>query len=179
MKSIIASTVLPDAKPPIAATDSTVRCAEQPQSPVNLSVIGVLKTSNAAREERLVDLLANPAVVGTRRSPGFRPGDPRLPALAIALLQMPATFRTRDAAPVVAGLLGRPTHDYRLNHFRYDLGKLRARGLAERVGVTRRYHLTRIGRIVCRVLEKGRVVKDLIESRARNVARSAPLVRSA
>ena len=146
---------------------------------MSLSVIGVLKTSNAAREERLIDLLAKPVVVGTRRTPGFRPGDPRLPALAIALLQMPATFRTRDAAPVVAGLLGRPTHDYRLNQFRYDLGKLRARGLAERIGTTRRYCLTRIGRIVCRVLEKGRVVKDLIESRARNVAHGTPLVRSA
>ncbi len=42
--------------------------------------------------------------------------------------------------------------DYRLAHCRYDLGKLRARNLAVRIGSSRRYRLTRIGRIVCEAL---------------------------
>jgi len=33
-------------------------------------------------------------------------------------------------------------NDYRLSQLRYDLAKLRAKGMVERLGRTRRYHLT-------------------------------------
>ena len=57
-------------------------------------------------------------------------------------------------------VLGRFSDDYGISHLRYDLGKLRARSLAERIGLTRRYCLTRIGWLVCRVLAERRRTAD-------------------
>lgn len=123
-----------------------------------LSVIGVPPSRTQARKEHLLAMLSRATVVGRRRVPGFRPTDPRLPALAAGLLEMPPEFRTLDAAPVVAAHLGRTPQEYRVSHFRYDLGKLRARHLAERIGSSRRYRLTGIGRIVCHIVAKRRQV---------------------
>ncbi len=109
----------------------------------------------------MISLLAKPAFAGRRRVPGFRPGDPRLSALAIALLEMPSAFQTKHAAPAVATLLGRPSEDYRVTHFRYDLAKLRARQLAVRIGTSRHYRLTKIGRIICETLENGSAAANL------------------
>jgi hypothetical protein len=84
-------------------------------------------------------------VVGTRRVPGLKLEDDRVIRLLEALLH-PGTFvadwTTRE---VHARLLARhrlTETDYRLGQFRYDLGKLRAHGLVERLGTSRRYHLT-------------------------------------
>lgn len=82
--------------------------------------------------------------------------DPRLPALAATVLQMPSRFRTAEPAVAVARRLGRAPDEYRVTHCRYDLGKLRARNLAERIGSSRRYRPTRIGRIVCETLAECR-----------------------
>ena len=125
----------------------------------------LVTASDRAREERLTSLLAKPVLAGKRRIPGFRLGDPRLSALAVALLEMPSTFQTKPAAPAVAALLGRSPEDYRITHFRYDLAKLRARHLAERIRASRRYRLTRNGRFVCEILEKGSVAADLPRAR--------------
>ena len=38
-----------------------------------------------------------------------------------------------------------PADDYRLGQLRYDLSKLRAKGLVERIGKSRRYRLTPLG----------------------------------
>ncbi len=119
-----------------------------------LSVIGVPPSPTRARTERLIALLSKPAFVGRRRVPGFRSADPRLPALAAGLLEAPPEFRTNDAAPLVAAHLNRTPEEYRISHFRYDLGKFRARNLAERIGCSRRYQLTGIGRIVCHIIAK-------------------------
>ncbi len=140
---------------------------------------GPAKTSDRAREERLISLLAKSAFAGRRRIPGFRPGGPRLSALAVALLEMPTTFHTKEAAPVVATLLGRSSEDYRTAHFRYDLRKLRARHLAERIGATRRYRLTRIGRVVCEALETGAVAADLLRARVTTPLQNQPAALSA
>ncbi|MCH8912224.1 MAG: hypothetical protein IIA33_01525 [Planctomycetes bacterium] len=111
-----------------------------------------MQTVDAVLVERVVKDLAKPITVGARRIARFRPGDPRLRVIAAALLQMPATFQTKDAAPTVATLLNRSPNDYRITHFRYDLAKLRARNLAERIGTRHRYRLTDSGRVVCRAL---------------------------
>ncbi|MCH7813858.1 MAG: purine-binding chemotaxis protein CheW [Planctomycetes bacterium] len=117
-------------------------------------VLRIMDPSTAVGNARLFDLLARPAWVGSRRVPGFRSGEPRLFALAEALLQMPATFQTKDANPVVAALLGCSLNDYRITQFRYDLNKFRARHLAERIGRTRRYRLTGVGRAVCEAVRR-------------------------
>lgn len=89
--------------------------------------------------------LAPPVQLGRRRVPGLRLQDDRVLRLLDGLLH-PGTFvadwTSRD---VLARLLERhrlAEADYRLSQLRYDLGKLRAHGLVERIGRTRRYRLT-------------------------------------
>jgi hypothetical protein len=92
--------------------------------------------------------LARPVIVGTRRVPGLKLEDDRVIRLLEALLH-PGTFvadwTTRE---VQARLLTRhrlTESDYRLTQLRYDLGKLRAHHLVERLGTSRRYRLTARG----------------------------------
>ncbi len=94
--------------------------------------------------------LAQPVTVGPtgRRVPGLKLEDDRVIRLLEALLH-PGTFvadwTTRE---VHAALLARhrlAPDDYRLSQLRYDLGKLRAHGLIERIGTSRRYRLTAQG----------------------------------
>lgn len=51
------------------------------------------------------------------------------------------TFPTRDLHAPAAAVLDVTTDQYRLGSLRYDLSKLRAKGLVERVPHTRRYRL--------------------------------------
>jgi DNA-binding transcriptional ArsR family regulator len=89
--------------------------------------------------------LARPVLVGARRVPGLKLEDDRVIRLLEGLLH-PGTFvadwTTRE---VHARLLARhrlTEGDYRPGQLRYDLGKLRAHGLVERRGTSRRYRLT-------------------------------------
>lgn len=89
--------------------------------------------------------LASPIVVGRRRVPGVKLHDDRVIRLLDTLLYnggLLADWTSRDAH---ARLLERhrlKESDYTISQFRYDLRKLRAHGLAERIGRTRRYRLT-------------------------------------
>jgi hypothetical protein len=92
--------------------------------------------------------LSRPVLVGRRRVPGLKLEDDRVIRLLEGLLH-PGTFvadwTTRE---VHARLLTRhrlAEADYRLGQVRYDLGKLRAHGLVERLGTSRRYRLTARG----------------------------------
>jgi DNA-binding transcriptional ArsR family regulator len=92
--------------------------------------------------------LATPTFVGQRRIPGLKLHDDRVIRLLETWLH-PGGFvgdwTTRD---LHARILARHrlTHgDYRLSQLRYDLSKLRAKGLVERVGTSRRYRLTPLG----------------------------------
>ena len=90
-------------------------------------------------------ILARPTRVGARRVPGLKLEDDRVIRLLEGLLH-PGTFVADwTAREVHARLLARhrlTEADYRLGQFRYDLGKLRAHGLVERLGTSRRYRLT-------------------------------------
>jgi len=92
--------------------------------------------------------LTLPRLVGKRRVPGLKLEDDRVIRLLEALLQ-PGTFVADwTSREVHARLLARhrlTDQDYRLAQFRYDLGKLRAHGLVERIGTSRRYRLTARG----------------------------------
>ena len=92
--------------------------------------------------------LAQPVQVGKRRVPGVRLHDDRLIRLLDVLLHPGGFVADWTSRDVLARLLDRhrlTETSYRLSQLRYDLGKLRAHGLVERIGRTRRYRLTARG----------------------------------
>ncbi len=92
--------------------------------------------------------LAKPTLVGQRRVPGLKLHDDRVIRLLETLLH-PAAFArdwtTRELHARVLAQHGLADNDYRLSQLRYDLAKLRAKGLVQRLGRTRRYRLTPTG----------------------------------
>jgi hypothetical protein len=92
--------------------------------------------------------LARPTVIGQRRIPGLKLHDDRVIRLLETVLN-PGGFicnwTTRELHTRVVARHQLPADDYRLSQLRYDLSKLRAKGLVERIGKTRRYRLTPTG----------------------------------
>ncbi len=92
--------------------------------------------------------LAAPTLVGQRRIPGLKLHDDRVIRVLETLLH-PGGFvhdwTTRELHTRVIARHPLTTEDYRLSQLRYDLSKLRAKGLVERIGKTRRYCLTPLG----------------------------------
>jgi hypothetical protein len=85
--------------------------------------------------------------VGTR-IPGLRFGDTRVHALLQALLihrLLPHGFTNRDLRTLIAPLLGTTTEDITAGKMTYDLRRLRAHGLIQRIPRSRRYQLTNTG----------------------------------
>jgi hypothetical protein len=79
------------------------------------------------------------------RIPGLRFADPRAQALLHALLVirlLPRGFANRDLRVLLAPLLGKPPETITAGQMSYDLRRLRAHGLIERIPRTHRYHLT-------------------------------------
>jgi hypothetical protein len=81
-----------------------------------------------------------------RRTPGLKLDDPRLLAVlqaltCFALLAGRGRFRTTDLPATAAEALGKTTESYTLGQRRYDLAKLRGKGLVERVAGTQSYRL--------------------------------------
>jgi len=109
-----------------------------------------------------LERLRQPTVSPTgRRTPGLRLDDVRLLAVwhaltAIIHLVGHGTFRTKDLLDSVRSTLNRP--DYKLSQLRYDLGKLRAKGLVERIPGTQRYRLMaqayRVGVLYCKLYHR-------------------------
>jgi hypothetical protein len=98
--------------------------------------------------QAFTDLTA-PIVTDTgTRIPGLRFGDPRVHALLQALLVhrlLPHGFTNRDLRALIAPLLGSTTEDITAGKMTYDLRRLRAHRLIDRVPRTRRYQLTDTG----------------------------------
>lgn len=91
---------------------------------------------------------------GGRRTPGLKQDDPRLLALMQALVRFAplasgGLFRTSDLHETAAAAQGQTTDGYTLSKLRYDLGKLRAKGLVQKVAGTQNYRLTPEGYRVC------------------------------
>jgi hypothetical protein len=92
--------------------------------------------------------LAAPTRIGQRRIPGLKLHDDRVIRLLETLLHPGGfvrdwTTRELHTRAVARHRLGPDA--YRLTQLRYDLSKLRAKGLVERIGKSRRYCLTPIG----------------------------------
>ena len=64
------------------------------------------------------------------------------------------SFSTAEIHADTAKALGRTTTEYTLASLRYDLSKLRAKGLVERLDKSRRYRLTTAGYRICVVYLK-------------------------
>lgn len=91
---------------------------------------------------------------GGRRTPGIKLDDPRLLALMQALvrfapLAVGGAFRTKDLHHAAAEAQAKTTETYRLAQLRYDLGKLRAKGLVVKIAGTQTYRLTAQGYRLC------------------------------
>lgn len=89
-----------------------------------------------------------------RRTPGLKLDDPRLLAVMQALtcfvhVSRGGRFRTRDLHQGAAQALGLTTATYRLGQLRYDLAKLRAKGLVLKVPKTQIYRLSPQGMRIC------------------------------
>ena len=94
-----------------------------------------------------------------KRIPGLTLDHPRQLALMHALVHFAPvaggdTFITRDLHPRAAAALDATTDQYRLASLRYDLSKLRAKGLVEKVPHSRRYRLLPKGYTICVVFLK-------------------------
>jgi hypothetical protein len=89
-----------------------------------------------------------------KRIPGLKLDHPRQLAVMHALVRFAHitagdTFTTRDLHAPAAAALDVTTDQYRLSALRYDLAKIRAKGLVERVPHSRRYRLLPTGYRIC------------------------------
>jgi hypothetical protein len=103
--------------------------------------------------------LAQPTVLGKRRVPGIKLHDDRVIRLLDTLLHpggLIADWTSRDAYTRIISRHRLAESHYRLSQLRYDLTKLRAKGLVERIGKTRRYRVTVLGLKLGIVLVKAR-----------------------
>ncbi len=94
-----------------------------------------------------------------KRIPGLKLDHPRQLALMHALVRFSHlaaqdSFSTAEVHADTADALDRSTDDYTLASLRYDLSKLRAKGLVERLDKSRRYRLTADGYRICVVYLK-------------------------
>jgi len=104
--------------------------------------------------------LAQPTILPNgKRIPGLKLDHPRQLALMHALLRFSHiaaanTFTTKEIYPQTIDALGSSPADYSLAALRYDLYKLRAKGLVNKVPRSRRYQLTPHGYSLCVVFLK-------------------------
>jgi hypothetical protein len=94
-----------------------------------------------------------------RRIPGLKVDHPRQLALMHSLVRFShlvagGTFTTRELHPHTAQALGCTIADYKLASLRYELSKLRAKGLVEKIPHSQRYRLLPAGYRLCVVYLK-------------------------
>jgi hypothetical protein len=104
--------------------------------------------------------LTEPTITPTgKRIPGLKLDHPRQLALMHALVRFAHiaggnAFTTADLHPHVLAVLGCPVERYTLASLRYDLAKLRAKGLVAKLPRSRRYQLLPQGYSICLIFLK-------------------------
>ncbi|MGH9783436.1 MAG: hypothetical protein ACRD88_04555 [Terriglobia bacterium] len=104
--------------------------------------------------------LSQPTVLPNgKRIPGLKLDHPRQLALMHSLVRFShlaaeGTFTTTELHGPTAEALGKTTAEYKLGSLRYDLSKLRAKGLVEKIPHSRRYRLLPQGYQICLVYLK-------------------------
>ena len=107
-------------------------------------------------EDGALQSLSETTVVGMRRIPGIKIENRRLMAVVQSLphfRNVPAGFTTQSLREHAVAA-HRVQKEYTLSQVRYDVGKLRAKGLIERVPGQHRYRLTCVGLNTCALLTK-------------------------
>jgi hypothetical protein len=92
--------------------------------------------------------LAEPTLIGNRRIPGLKLHDDRVIRLLETLLHpggFVANWTTRELHARILTRHHLAENNYRLSQLRYDMAKLRAKGMVQRLGTRRRYRLTPFG----------------------------------
>jgi len=96
-----------------------------------------------------LDMLTSPVISTTcTRVPGMRFPDPRVQALlaaCCALALRPAGFTSRDLRHYLAPLIGKTPEDMTSGQISYDLRRLRAHQIIERIPHSRSYQVTEDG----------------------------------
>lgn len=104
--------------------------------------------------------LAEPTrLANGKRIPGLKLDHPRQIAVMHALVRFAniaagSTFSTREVYEPALDALGCDPSQYSLASFRYDLSKLRAKGLVEKIPRSRRYRLVGKGYSICVIFLK-------------------------
>jgi hypothetical protein len=104
--------------------------------------------------------LAEPTITPTgKRIPGLKLHHPRQLALMLAVVRFAHiaggnAFTTAELHPRVLAALGCPAERYTLGSLRYDLAKLRAKGLVAKLPNSRRYRLLPQGYSICLIFLK-------------------------
>lgn len=116
----------------------------------NRRLLGVQRLShNPIRAAEAFTAVHAPIVTADgNRIAGLRLGDRRVHALLQALLVFrlqPNGFRNRDIRDLLAGLLGKDTDEITAGQVTYDLRRLRAHGLIERIPGSHRYQTSDTG----------------------------------
>jgi hypothetical protein len=127
--------------------------------------------------------LGQPTILPSgKRLPGLRLDHPRQLAVMHALVRFAhiaagSCFRMPDLPPHVAQALGCSTENYSISSLRYDLAKLRAKGLVEKRPRSRQYRLLPEGYRLCLVFLKlfERVYAPLTAGLLRPVRADAPV----
>jgi hypothetical protein len=107
-------------------------------------------------EDGALESLSETTVVGMRRIPGIKIENRRLMAVVQSLphfCNVAAGFTTQSLREQAVAT-HRVEKEYTLSQVRYDLGKLRAKGLIERLPGQHRYRLTCVGLNTCALLTK-------------------------
>jgi hypothetical protein len=108
---------------------------------------------------QLQDLAKPTHTPSGKRIPGLKLDNPRQLAVMHALVRFAqiaaaGTFSTGEIHPHVTTALGPAVEQYHLGSLRYDLSKLRAKGLVEKLPRSRRYRLPAKGYSVCLIFLK-------------------------
>jgi hypothetical protein len=104
--------------------------------------------------------LAEPTVlVNGKRVPGLKLDHPRLLAVMHAVVRFAHiaagnSFSTKDIHPHAIDALGSTAEKYKFGSLRYDLSKLRAKKLVEKLPHSRRYRITAEGYSICLIFLK-------------------------
>ena len=126
---------------------------------------GVLRSVDASWiTEDTLETLPQPSKIGQSRVAGIDINNPRIRAViqaVMALALAPRGFRANDLAIKVSEIIG---HSYTPRQAAYDLKKLRAKQIVERIGSSRRYRTSTDGlrTIATLVTLREKVLKPLL-----------------